>query len=244
MSYEIALVFGVFALMQMSCVHGPGSRPPSPVEAFGIHSLIGSDDFTSDNSRWVSELENGGVVRAANGTLEIDSPGGCSVWFKPVIDGPVMIEYDAMVVVGIGPNDRLSDLNCFWMATDARSPDDLFATKRSGKFADYNQLRAYYVGSGGNSNTTTRFRRYIGDKELRPLFPEHDLKDKGDLLEANKTYHIRLIAARNLIQFYRDDRKVFEYNDPQPYTRGHFAFRTVNSHLKIKNFRVYQMTSK
>ena len=35
------------------------------------------------------------------------------------------------------------------MARDARSPDDLFATKRSGAFADYNPLRCYYVGLGG-----------------------------------------------------------------------------------------------
>ena len=71
-----------------------------------------------------------------------------------------------------GKNDRVSDLNCFWMARDSRNPDDLFAVHRTGKFADYNQLLCYYVGVGGNTNTTTRFRRYIGDANTRPLLPQ------------------------------------------------------------------------
>ena len=71
-----------------------------------------------------------------------------------------------------GTHDRVSDLNCFWMATDSRSPDDLFATRRSGKFSDYDRLRTYYVGLGDNGNSTTRFRRYIGTQDLRPLLPD------------------------------------------------------------------------
>ena len=39
----------------------------------------------------------------------------------------------------------------------------MFARLRSGTFAEYNDLLTYYVGLGGNRNTTTRFRRYIGD---------------------------------------------------------------------------------
>ena len=83
----------------------------------------------------------------------------------------MLIRYEATMVQAGGANDRVSDLNAFWMATDARTPGDLFAARRSGKFADYNQLRTYYVGQGGNGNTTTRFRRYIGDTELRPMLP-------------------------------------------------------------------------
>jgi hypothetical protein len=218
--------------------------PASPEPTLQVHSILFADDFSRDSGNWVSELEKGGTVIAKDGVLNIDVPGGCSVWFKPIIEGSVMIEYDASVIVATGPNDRLSDLNCFWMASDARSPNDLFATQRSGKFADYNQLLAYYAGVGGNNNTTTRFRRYIGDKEIRPLLPEHHLQQRDDLLEANKTYHIRIIAAAELIQFYRDDRKLFEYHDQNPYTRGHFALRTVNSHLKIRDFWVYRLAAK
>src|SRR3974390_1391351 len=98
------------------------------------------------------------------------------------------------MVRGGGPNDPVSGLPLFWMATDARSPGDLFATRRSGKFADYNRLRTYYVGQGGNGNATTRFRRYIGDATERPLLPEHDLRAPDVLLEPNAWQTVQLVA--------------------------------------------------
>ena len=144
-----------------------------------------------------------------------------------------------------GPNDRVSDLNCFWMATDARSPQDLFSTRRSGKFADYNQLRAYYTGQGGNNNTTTRFRRYIGDAELRPLLPEHDLSSPKVspefLLKPNVTQKIQLVADRGRVQYYHDGKLIFDFHDPESYTRGRFALRTTFSHIEVRNFRVYRL---
>ena len=171
----------------------------------------------------------------------IDVPAGCTVWFAPLIEGPVLIEYEARVVSAGGKNDRVSDLNCFWMARDARSPDDLFATKRSGKFEEYNRLRAYYVGLGGNGNTTTRFRRYIGNQELRPLLPEHDLRDEADLITPNAWQRIRLVAHGKLIEYWRDDRKLFELLDDAPYESGYFGFRTVSNHMEIRRFRVYRL---
>jgi hypothetical protein len=134
-------------------------------------------------------------------------------------------------------------VNCFWMARDARSPDDLFATHRGGKFSEYNLLRCYYVGLGGNDNTTTRFRRYIGDAELRPLLPEHDLRDPADLLQPNQPQRIRLVAAGSQIQFHRNGRKVFELSDPEPYTSGWFGLRTVRSHLIVRDFRVFRVNA-
>lgn len=210
-------------------------------QRFQVGPVLFSDDFTGDLANWQAELERGGTVQARDGRLVIDVPAGCSVWFKPLIEGPVMIEYEATVISAGGPNDRVSDLNCFWMARDSRSPDDIFATKRSGKFAEYNRLMCYYVGLGGNSNTTTRFRRYIGDEQLRPLLAEHDLRDPRDMIVANLPQTIRLVACGNLIQYYRDDRKLFELNDPQPYTSGWFAFRTVSNHMEICRFRVYRL---
>jgi hypothetical protein len=206
-------------------------------------TMLFSDDFDNGLSNWTAELESGGVVEARDGKLVIDVPAGCTVWFKPVIDGPVAIEYEATVISAGGKNDRVSDLNCFWMARDARSPDDLFKTKRSGKFADFNQLLCYYVGLGGNGNTTTRFRRYVGDKENRPLLPEHDLSAREHMITPNVSQRIRLIADGSSIEYWRDDRKLFELNDPQPYTSGHFAFRTVTNHMEIRHFRVYRIRS-
>jgi len=208
--------------------------------AAAFNKLLYQDDFRHGLAQWRMELEKPGLVEASGGVLRLDVPAGATIWFRPELRGPVTIEYDAMMIAQGRPNDRVSDLNCFWMATDARSPANLFATTRSGRFADYNQLRAYYVGQGGNGNTTTRFRRYIGDPELRPLLPEHDLASPDVLLRPNESRHIRLVAAGARIQYFCDGKLIFDYRDPAPYTRGRFAFRTTFSHLEIRSFRVYR----
>ncbi len=203
--------------------------------------LLFSDTFQS-LAQWISEQEQPGKVAAAGGILSVDVPAGCTVWFRPELSGPILIQYDARMVQSGGPNDRVSDLNAFWMASDSRSPQDLFATKRSGKFADYNQLRTYYVGQGGNGNSTTRFRRYIGDAQERPLLPEHDLGRPEVLLKPNVWQTVQLVAMGNRIQYYRDGVLIFDFNDPAPYTRGRFGFRTTKSHVELRNFVVYRIS--
>ncbi len=200
------------------------------------------DDFRHGLAQWTPELEKGGRIEAHDGQLEIDVPAGCTVWFNSELTGPVLIEYDATVVKAGGPNDRVSDLNCFWMAQDARSPAGVLALHRTGKFEDYNQLLCYYVGQGGNTNTTTRFRRYIGSPTTRPLLPEHDLSDARDLLKPNVKQHITLVACDGLIEYFRDDRRVFEYTDPAPYRRGWFAIRTTWNHMLVENFAVHTIS--
>jgi hypothetical protein len=236
------ICFCIIMPLMTSCTmtHKP-SVPDAPDPRFAIGDLIFADDFKTGLSNWTVELEQGGSVETINGALDIDVPAGCTVWLKRPLDGPLMIEYDATVIRAGGPNDRVSDLNCFWMATDARSPDDLFATHRSGKFSDYDQLLGYYVGLGGNGNSTTRFRRYIGQQNNRPLLPEHDLRDPPHMIAPNVSQKLRLVADGNLIQFYRDGKPLFEMRDPNPYTRGHFAFRTVSNHMRISQFRVYRL---
>ena len=202
--------------------------------------ILYSDDFTKGLSNWSAELEKPGMVDAKAGALVIDVPAGATIWFKPQLSGPVIIQYEAIMLKAGGPHDRVSDLNCFWMATDARSPGELFATGRSGKFEDYNQLRTYYVGQGGNGNTTTRFRRYIGSTDQRPLLSEHDLRSPQFLLKGNVPQVIELVAWGSRIQYWRDGKLVFDFVDESPYTSGHFAFRTTDSHLEIRDFRVYR----
>lgn len=230
-----ALCAFVCLLAQAICAQQKTDAAP-----FTTGEMLFSDDF-ADTSRWAVELEKGGTVEARGGELVIDVPAGCTVWFKPLIEGPAMIEYEATVISAGGSNDRVSDLNCFWMGRDSRSPADIFATQRSGKFSDYDQLKTYYVGLGGNGNTTTRFRRYIGEKSNRPLLPEHDLSGAKDLIVPNVSQKIRLVACGSLIQFFRDGRRLFELNDAAPYTSGWFAFRTVTSHITIRHFRVHRL---
>jgi hypothetical protein len=222
----------------ISCLR---AAPVSPDPRYAVGETLVSDDFTNGTQRWQPELEEGGRVAARDGALEIDVPGGCSVWLKEPLSGPVLITYEAKMIQADGPNDRVSDLNCFWMAQDARSPGRLFDTVRSGKFSDYDSLRCYYVGQGGNANTTTRFRRYIGEKGNRPLLPEHDLSSSEFLLRPNATLKIEVIAAGPVIGYYCNGQKFFGFEDSLPYINGWFAFRTVKSHFEVRHFRVYRL---
>ena len=245
MPLRFPLIFNLLVLVvSILPVRAEGPVPAevvSPDASFQIGEQLAEDDFQGDLAAWQWELEQGGVVQAREGGVEIDVPGGCTVWLKQPLTGPVLISYEATLIGAGGPNDRVSDLNCFWMAQDARSPGDLFATPRSGKFSDYDQLRCYYVGHGGNSNTTTRFRRYIGEKGNRPLRSEHDLTAPEFLLVPNVSQTIQLVAAGGVVGYYANGRRLFAYDDPEPYTRGWFAIRTVTSHFRVKNFRVHRL---
>lgn len=240
-----SLLMLVVAAFGVGCARNDGVAPAaatvSPLPGWEIADVLFQDGFQTSLDHWRAELEKGGTVEARDGELVIDVPGGCSVWFEPELEGPLMIEYEATVVDAGGPNDRVSDLNCFWMAQDGRSPDDFFAAARSGKFSDYDQLLCYYVGYGGNTNSTTRFRRYVGESGNRPLLPEHDLSESEYLLVPNQPQKIQLIAAGAQIAYFHNGRKIFAYEDPEPYTRGRFAFRTVMNHMTIRDFSVYRL---
>lgn len=184
---------------------------------------------------WRIEAESAKArVTVIDGMIDIDTPKGLTLWWRQPLTSPVVISFDAMAVAGPGENDRVSDLNAFWMATD-RDGGAVLATPRSGAFATYDDMRAYYVGIGGNRNTTTRFRRYIGEPGNRPLLPAHDRRDTAAMLVPNRWTHIRLIADGNLIAVDRDGQRLFTLDDPAPYTRGHWGLRTTWSHLRIRN---------
>lgn len=203
------------------------------------HGETRSIPFTADLKDFLVEQMPGGRVTAKDGALVIEDVGGCTVWLREKLTVPVEISYEANVIMADGPFDRLSDLNCFWMASTPQAPEGLLASteKRTGRFADYDTLATYYVGYGGNYNSTTRFRRYDGTG-ARPLLPEHDLSDAPHLLEPNRTYHIRLVARDGRAEYWRDGELVFAYDDPTPLTEGYFGFRTVKSHLVIRNLRI------
>lgn len=194
-------------------------------------------------SNWVVEQMPGGKVYEKGDALVIEDEGGCSVWYKEKLTAPVEISYEVTVVSAGGPHDRVSDVNCFWMASDPATPDGVpFAPGRgrSGKFVEYDSLRTYYVGMGGNTNTTTRFRRYDG-QGAKPLLPEYDLRDPAHLLQPNQTYKIRVVARDGIAEFWCNGEKYFSFRDPQPLTTGWFAFRTVKSHLEIRKFEVKKL---
>jgi len=195
------------------------------------------DAFDGDLSQWVVEQQPEGTVRIEEGRLVISDQGGCSVWFRTRLTAPVVITY----TVKASSLARVSDINCFWMATEPDSPEDHFAQGhgRTGAFATYDSMETYYVGYGGNYNSTTRFRRYTGDGK-RPLLPEHDLSAPAFMIVPDHVYQVRLVAANGRAQFYRDGELLFDYTDPDPLEAGWFAFRTVLSRLEIDDFKVWQ----
>lgn len=208
-------------------------------------TLIAEDNFEEGMDNWSAEQMPGGTVVCKDGKLEIEDAKGCTVWYKHKQKGAIMVEYDAFVIGADGPHDRVSDLNCFWHATDPSSPADFFkhAVERGGRFPNYDGLQLYYVGLGGHYNTKTRFRRYVGTGE-KPLLPEHDLTAEEYLIEPNTVNKIRLIAADGIVQYYRNGKLIFDFKDDNPYTEGYFGFRTVDNHMTVDNFKIYSLDVK
>lgn len=209
----------------------------SPVAAG--QAILYRDDFRHGLANWAVEVERPGRISARGGVLDIDVPAGATLWFRPELRSPVAIDYELTAVAAGGPNDQVSDANVFWMATDARLPTgDVLKLRRSGAFADYDSLRTYYAGIGGNRNTTTRFRRYVGRRGERPLLPGHDLAAAEYLLKPNRWYRMRLVADGSRIELRRDGVALFRFVDPDPYTRGRFGIRTTWSHLRVRNLTI------
>lgn len=198
------------------------------------------------NKYWRVESESPDYrVTFRGDTAEILSPKGLTLWRKEKMSGKVTIEYDACVVVE-KEGDRLSDLNCFWMASDPQSPDNLWkrAKWRSGIFLHCYTLQLYYLGYGGNHNSTTRFRRYDGDeagvtdKDKRPAILT-EYTDKENLLKPNHWYHIKITNENNRVCYYIDGKRLVDFRDPNPLTEGWFGFRTTLSRTRITNFRYH-----
>ena len=96
-----ALVRPGFAQAEAGTVGGAGKE------------ILARDDFRGDLSKWVVEQQPGGTVAVRDGALVIEDKGGCTVWLREPLQAPVRIRYTATVTGG----ERVSDLNCFWMAT-------------------------------------------------------------------------------------------------------------------------------
>ena len=196
---------------------------------------------------WKIESESPDYKLSFSGdTVELVAPKGLTLWRKEKMKGDVVIEYDACVY-DCREGDRLSDLNCFWMASDPLNPDDIWkrAGWRNGNFDRYYSLQLYYMGYGGNYNTTTRFRRYSGDEagindsDKRPAILA-EYTDAERLLEPNRWYHIKLISDKGRVKYIIDGKTLVDYYDPDPLAEGWFGFRTTLSRVGITNFRYQQ----
>ncbi len=199
--------------------------------------LTATSVLAQTDKQWEVEAESEDArLDFRHDTVEIRTPAGLTLWWRRELTVPCVIEYEAMVVVR-DSTDRLSDLNCFWMATDPEAfMGSVFSRleERHGVFKNASSLQLYYVGYGGNSNTTTRFRRYNAQPNP-PLIKEYT--DSAHLLQPNVWYRIRIEARYQYTCYYINDELLFECKDPQSLTRGWFGFRTTWSHCMIRRFR-------
>lgn len=198
--------------------------------------LLHADDFTGTLERWAPEYirRPGSSIAAANGVLTMDLAGDATMWFKPELSGNILISYKRKMIMAGGANDRLSDLNQFWMASD---PNNANLFTRDGTFKQYDALSLYYAGIGGNSNTTTRLRKY--DRDQRVLLS--DLTDQAHLLQPNREYEIQIAVYNGCTRLLVDGVSYFSFRDPQPLRSGRFGFRTTHSRQEIRDFKVYQL---
>jgi rhamnogalacturonan endolyase len=198
--------------------------------------LLHQDDFSGPLKGYVAEYAQkpGNVIANRDGRLMMDVDSGATVWLDKPLAGNVQITYTRRVVVAGGKNDRLSDFNHFWMARDPHNAN-LFT--RSGKFEDYDNLDMYYVGFGGNTNKTTRLRRYGDDK--RVLIGEH--VDAAHLLKPNHDYTVEIAVYNGCTRMLVDGEEYFSYRDPQPFTSGYFGVRTTWSRQTVDDLKIYEL---
>jgi hypothetical protein len=187
--------------------------------------------------KWAVELEQKGkaLVSVESGKLVLDTKGGVTVWLKQKLKGNYKISYKRKVIMEGGENDRLSDLNQFWLAEDLHNAN-LFT--RKGKFEEYDSLRLYYVGMGGNYNSTTRFRKYQGNGE-RTLLAEKN--EPATLLVANKAYQIEIIVQDHTTSFWVDGQCLFIQTDTNLPKEGYFGFRSTYARQAIWDFCVERL---
>ena len=197
------------------------------------------------SATWIAEDETGGATLAERGdTLEITAPAGLTLWYATPLRGSYRIVYEATVLVEGGPHDRLADLNCFWAASDPEHAEDFFARSewRGGIFARYNSLDLLYVGYGGNENSTTRFRRYYGQRfgapadEVKPLIGEYT--DAGHLLVANRPLRIEIAVTGDRTSYSVNGEELFSRKLAPGEGDGYFGLRLLSNRTRVVGFRI------
>lgn len=236
---------GCAIFIATSCSSNKSSENNQADAAIETEKYVSGLDSANFAKYWMVESESPDYKVSFQGdTVEILSPKGLTLWRKEAFTAPVTIEYDACVV-DESADDRLSDLNCFWMASDPHVEGGDIATRlneRQGVFLNYYAMQLYYMGYGGNHNSTTRFRRYDGneegitDAEKRPAILV-EYTDSAHLLQPNHWYHIKLENVADTVRYYIDGEKLVDFVDPQPLDKGYFGFRTTLSRTRLTNFK-------
>ena len=80
-------------------------------------------------------------------------------------------------------------------------------------------------------------RRYVGEPGVPPLVQDWT----EPLPAANQPHRVRIVSDGSTVRWWNNGRLVYDYVDSEPYTSGHFAFRTTWSHFRIQDFRVWRL---
>ena len=197
-------------------------------------------DQRSFKKYWTVESESPDYRVSFSGDIcEVVAPKGLTLWRKQPVKQGMAVEYDVLMT-----DDRLSDMNVFWMASDP-SAATVFKhlNQRQGIFKNCYALQMYYLGYGGNYNSTTRFRRYMGGGVVPPIWKEYT--DKDHLLKSGHWYHWRVESTQEgRTRIFVDGECLVDYLDPTPLTKGWFGFRTTLSRARIANFRMENLSSR
>ena len=183
-------------------------------------------------------------IEVAGDTLDITAPKGFTMWYNHRLTGDYEISYRVKMLMQGGKYDRLSDLNCFWGANDPEYPDNLFARSewRNGIFQRYKTLSLFYVGYGGNHNSTTRFRQYFAkaadtsDAIARPVIKEYT--DKAHLLIPNKWYDIKIRVEKGVTTYSVNGEELFRLPVKKNEGDGYFGLRLLENHTLFTGFQV------
>lgn len=220
-----------------------------------------AEDFDHGLGRWRVEAQDARTAIAqvhAGGhpALDVQAPRGVTLWLQQPLSGDYAVRFVATPLPAPASAGalagRVSDLNMFWNAAEADRPG---LAARSGAFAEYDSLQAYYVGFGANGNTTTRLRRYDGSGRRVLLDgwadpPETEAADRRGAM----TVHTRLVAGRPVqvqlvsrrptdadpvhLRWWANDQLLFEHREPEPRLQGHFGLRTTASRWQFASLRV------
>ena len=168
---------------------------------------------------WTIEDHSGEVKIIVSGdTLEITAPKGLTLWYNQRLTGDYEISYRVKMLMQGGKYDRLSDLNCF------------------------------YVGYGGNHNSTTRFRQYFAkaadtsDAIARPVIKEYT--DKSHLLFPNKWYDIQIRVEKGITTYRINGEELFRLTIKNNEGDGHFGLRLLENHTLFTDFQVKSLKKK
>jgi len=225
-------------------------------QGYVVDSLLFGDDFDGALENWVCETVIGGSVNIVSGVVDIDDNGGTAVWYKYPLSDSIAIEYSARC---LSDGANLTDLNCFWMARDRESTPVLsldsasfFNAGRTGLWATYHSLEAYYFGYGANLNTTFNLRRYYDPNALptEVLSMPRDghrviiaSDNQTGLITAGTWYRFKVVYFKGLIEVWVNNVKQFTYTEQSydvPYNRGYFGFRTTYSvHAQFDSVRIF-----